>query len=150
MAAPPDPRVDNLLDLFASVCREGRWAGVAAERPDRNGEGGIDALYRGAGGDVLAIEHTLIEPFEGNQADLACLERRFASLETEAALLTPGVAASVDLAREAFAPGRDEAFREALRDWLSDQLSNVPIGDDFSSSVCRSRSGVPFELRIRR
>ena len=100
MAAPPDLRVDNLLDLFASVCHDGRWRGVAGERPDQvNHHGGIDAVYTAADGAILAIEHTLIEPFAGNQADVACLERRFAPLEQDVSLLTPSVVVNVRLAR---------------------------------------------------
>ena len=50
----------------------------------------IDAISRDNSGSLLAIEHTLIQPFAGEKADAARFMRTLASLENHADLLRPG------------------------------------------------------------
>ncbi len=50
----------------------------------------IDALCRNEGGYTLGIEHTLIEPFEGEKGDAARFLRTLATLENHPSLLQPG------------------------------------------------------------
>lgn len=48
---------------------------------DDSSKKNIDALCRDAGGRSLAIEHTLIEPYAGNKADIAPFLKTLAALE---------------------------------------------------------------------
>jgi hypothetical protein len=61
------------------------------EWPDRDSsKKNIDALCRDAGGHTLALEHTLVEPFEGEKADAARFMKTLATLENHSSLLQPG------------------------------------------------------------
>jgi len=55
----------------------------------------IDAICRDGRGISLAVEHTLIEPFEGDKEDGARFMRTLGSLENHPDLLQPGYAFDV-------------------------------------------------------
>jgi hypothetical protein len=57
---------------------------------DDSSKKNIDALCRNAAGKTLAIEHTLIEPFPGNRADIDRFLKTLGALEEHPLLKQPG------------------------------------------------------------
>jgi len=57
---------------------------------DDSSKKNIDALCRDAGGRTLAIEHTLIEPYAGNKADIDPFLKTLGALENHPLLRQPG------------------------------------------------------------
>jgi hypothetical protein len=96
MPTPKEGRDSRLLDLFLSVYDDGTWANGLSDkdRPESRADGGVDkAATRKLDGLRLAIEHTLIEPFEGEKTDF---HKHFKSLQaalrTDDTLRVPGFA----------------------------------------------------------
>jgi hypothetical protein len=67
----------------------------------------IDAMCRQTSGSALAVEHPLIQPFEGKKADAARFTRTLASLKNDTDLLQPGYTISASQPVGAIPTGTD-------------------------------------------
>ena len=87
----------------------------------------IDAICRDDTGDLMAIEHTLIEPFEGEKKDAARFMETLASLENHPDLVLPGYLIQVSLPVGAIPTGvdREQVPKESLRQ-LRGMLTAIP------------------------
>jgi len=106
----------------------------------------IDAMCGDDDGRTLAIEHTLIEPFEGEKADAVRFLRTLAPLENHPDLLQSGYAFTVSQRINSIPTGPkwDDIPQELLRQLLS-ALPNLPEG---SSAVVIRADGWSLELQI--
>jgi hypothetical protein len=88
-----DSREGIFISLFVKAYEDGSWADALHEQPDRivRTKKAVDWLSkRKSDGKRLAIEHTIIEPFEGEKADFASFEAAFLEIERDTSLLVPG------------------------------------------------------------
>jgi len=58
--------------------------------PDEIIDGGVDGFAKRIDGVTLAIEHTVVEPFEGDIRDQSELVPMFPSIESDTSLIVPG------------------------------------------------------------
>jgi hypothetical protein len=71
-------RDDNFIKLFLSAYENGSWADAKFTKPDhldRTKPAVDQRATRKSDGKILAIEHTIIEPFVGDKGDFAFFER---------------------------------------------------------------------------
>lgn len=108
----------------------------------------IDAMCRDNGGRTLAIEHTLIEPFEGEKADAARFMKTLATLENHPSLLQPGYMVSVSQPVGSVPTGTNwgDIRKELLRQ-LPRILPTSPEGD--SAVTIRAEKWVS-DLRLKK
>ncbi len=65
-------REDTFIQQFCSAYENYSWADADIDWRDKRIDGAVDAvLTRKSDGQVLAIEHTIVEPFIGDKRDLA-------------------------------------------------------------------------------
>jgi hypothetical protein len=84
-------RADPFIQLFCSVYEDGLWAKPESfEVPDQKQNGGIDAYLTRPDGKTLAIEHTIIEPFQREMEDFVSFWNFFSTIESDESLLVPG------------------------------------------------------------
>ena len=86
-------REDTFIKLFVSAYENGSWADALHQQPDKieRTKPAVDWLAkRKSDGKILAIEHTIIEPFVGEKADFASFEAAFLEIERDKSLLVPG------------------------------------------------------------
>jgi hypothetical protein len=90
---PKSSREDIFIRPFLSAYEGGSWTDALHLQPDRieRTKQAVDWLAkRDSDGKTLAIEHTIIEPFIGEKADLASFVAAFLEIERDASLLVPG------------------------------------------------------------
>jgi hypothetical protein len=89
----PHRREDEFIRLFLSAYENGSWADASHSQPDKivRSKPAVDWFAsRKCDGMTLAIEHTIIEPFVGDESDLAIfLKAAFLEIESDASLLVP-------------------------------------------------------------
>jgi hypothetical protein len=115
--------------------------------PDRDSsKKNIDAICRDSAGRTLAIEHTLIEPFEGEKADAIRFLKTLATLENHPSLLQAGYRFTVSQPVNSIPTGPkwDDISRELLSQ-LQGVLSRVPEG---SSKVVIRADDWSLELQV--
>ncbi|WP_353069352.1 hypothetical protein RBB75_01940 [Tunturibacter empetritectus] len=84
-------REDTLIQRFCSAYENGSWAGEDIFCPDLTMPGGVDAFVtRSSDGRTLAIEHTLIEPFQRDKEDFVSFEEFFLEIENDKSLTILG------------------------------------------------------------
>ena len=84
-------REDQIIRWFLSAYEAGSWADSKIEWPDKIQDKGIDALAtRKSDGMKLAIEHTIVQPFSGDLADIALFTPAFLEILNDASLVVPG------------------------------------------------------------
>lgn len=84
-------REDQIIRWFLSAYEAGSWADSKIEWPDKIQDKGVDALAtRKCDGMKLALEHTIIQPFSGDLADIALFAQAFLEIQNDASLVVPG------------------------------------------------------------
>lgn len=91
----------HIIRIFVSAYEKGSWKDAVLTFPDELQDGGIDGLATRSDGRILAIEHTVVEPFVGDIADQSEMVPMFAVIEHDETLLVPvsGFGCSFRLAR---------------------------------------------------
>ena len=125
-------RDERLIDLFLHGYKD--CAGSSyhlVERPDRveRAKPAIDCIAVNELGDDLAIEHTLVEPFEGQKADdqpfLAVFERFHHSPE----LVVPNVLIDISVPVGAIPKGLDwQRIGQRIFEWFREVRTKIPLG----------------------
>jgi hypothetical protein len=141
-------RDERLIDLFLRGYRDRDGNSYhLVERPDRveRGKPAIDCIAVNERGDDLAMEHTLVEPFEGQKADdqpfLAVFERLHHSPE----LTVPNLLIDILVPVGAIPKGLDwEQVGQTVLEWFREVRLEVPLGE----SELRI-PGLKFELTVR-
>ena len=148
MPASPDPHVKEMIALFLGVYDNGRWKSALVEWPDEERDGDIDAIAT-LGGARLAIEHTLIEPFEGNLEEVDRLRRWFLPIEADPTLRSPGLATYVLVSRDALRRGAQcDALAASLHQWLRSNLAKCPPMESRRATHARLQRAVHSRLRF--
>ncbi len=143
---PTTRRVENeIIRLFVSAYDNGAWKNSALTFPDQFMDGGIDGLVQRSDGAMLAIEHTVVEPFVGDIADQSEMLPLFPLIENDCSLLVPGVWIRVFVPVGAFhlqKPRVRDAIVRVVHDWLRINRLSIPMGN--SKHVCSARiAGAP-------
>jgi hypothetical protein len=126
---------DSLTTLLLSVYEDGTWHGERSskEKLDSGRDGGIDMLAtRTSDGRILAIEHTLIEPFPGNKRDFhGHFEALALRLKEDVSLRVPGLAIYVNAPVRALPRGSDwKGIGDDVASWLranSSSFTDEPL-----------------------
>lgn len=151
LPAPSDDRVKELIRRFVHLYDGGRWRRALLAWPDEERDGAVDALATLDGDEALAIEHTLIEPFEGNQEEIQRLKRHFLPIEEDASLKALGVASYVDVSRDALVRGAPcTSTADALQRWLQANLTSLPVDNGVHFHDCPCEGWRPFRITVRR
>jgi hypothetical protein len=109
--------------LTASSYRVTSWPDADSSQQN------VDALCTDENGCELAIEHTLIEPFQNEKADAARFMQTLATLEDDPALCQPGFMCIASQKVGAIPTGiRWANVPELLRNELAAALPNLPEG----------------------
>jgi hypothetical protein len=119
--------------------------------PDRDSsKKAIDAVCEDEStGRKLGIEHTLIQPFNGEKADTARFEKTLAALENDPALLSKGHLIEIDQPVGAIPAGVDwTKIQEQLAAQLENELHTMS-GDSHRLLTAKG-SGWEFELSVAR
>jgi hypothetical protein len=148
--AKSDPHMQEMVRLFVRAYDGGRWNGDVAW-PDEKEDGRVDALITAVDRRRLAIEHTLIEPFEGNQEAIVRLREWFLPLQSDPELMVAGVASYVEVAREAFERGVSARHAaDCLRLWLRKNLVSRPVDGTRARFDCDCSRARSFAVTVRR
>jgi hypothetical protein len=103
----------------------------------------VEALARD-GNRLMAVEHTLAQPFVGEREDSAAFRRVIVPIETDELLLQPGFDITVSTDVGAVPTGVRWAESAILiRDWLKHELPVIPEGKSRHTV-----SGLAFELEL--
>jgi hypothetical protein len=89
----PSRREDIFIGLFLSAYENRSWADALHQQPDKieRTKPAVDWLAkRKSDGKTLAIEHTIIEPFDGEKADFAAFKTAFLAIEGDTSLPVGG------------------------------------------------------------
>ena len=103
---------------------------VVVDWPDKDSSRkNIDAMCRDNSGSALAVEHTLIQPFEGEKQDADRFMKTLASLQNHPDLLEPGIMVIASLRVGAISTGIDwkQIPNELLRQ-LRSALPDLAVG----------------------
>ena len=120
---------------------------VVVDWPDTDSsKKNIDAICRDDSGSLLAIEHTLIQPFAREKADAARFVTTLASLENHADLLQPGYMISASQPVGAIPTGID--WKRIPNELIGQLRSVLPTLPEGSSSVTIKGTNWSVDLRI--
>ncbi len=142
-------REDHIIELFVSAYDNGAWKHAALTFPDKHNDSGIDGLAKRADGAVLAIEHTVIEPFVGDIADQSEMLPVFPLIESDKSLLVPGAWIQVFVPVGTLhlqKPSVREAIAAAVHSWLRTNHTSLPRGA--SQGVCRVQGKPEFDITL--
>src|SRR5438270_12189261 len=84
-------REDLFVKQFLSAYEDRSWADADVEWLDKTHDSAVEArATRKSDGRTLAIEHTIIEPFEKDKEDFVQFKAAFLQIEEDESLLVPG------------------------------------------------------------
>jgi len=118
---------------------------TVTEWPDEDSSAqAIDAVAADNDLGTLAIEHTLVQPFENERADSAIFSRCLAPLDHKPALLKPGFDVTLTFKVGAVPKKVDwSVVPKAVEDWYLAAFESLPFGN-FNRVV----DGLPFECEV--
>lgn len=115
------------------------WPDVDSTRPE------IDALAVDGAGCVLALEHTLIQPFEGEQNDAATFLSGVGALDQDPDLLVDGLVVTLSFKVRAVPKGVNwTKVRLAVKSWYAAAIHSLPKG----ASLQTVPVGFPLEVHV--
>jgi hypothetical protein len=110
---------------FGSTFKVSEWPDQDSSKPN------IDALCQDDSGNLLAIEHTRIEPFSGEKADANRFMQTLAVLESDPDLLQPGCDIDISQSVGSVPNGTDWKYlRERMKEEVKRQLPNLKDGSN--------------------
>jgi hypothetical protein len=138
----------DLVKMFLAGFKDdsGRTFQLKA-RPDvtERKEKAIEAIVESEDGRTLAIEHTYIQPFEGERADAVPFLTVFEQLRTNSGLAVPD--RFIDVIVPAFAVGKGMAWKEVaekVREWFLKTRESFPKEGEAWYTI----PDVGFELKV--
>ncbi|MEO8663677.1 MAG: hypothetical protein ABI693_34795 [Bryobacteraceae bacterium] len=107
---------------------------------------------RKSDGTILAIEHTIIEPFLGDKEDFAGFEAAFLRIEKDSSLIVHGrwlqIFVPVSALRKQPARVRD-AFVESVHAWIRFNRQSLPFGKGvYACGIAGVPGKPPFEIPL--
>src|SRR5713226_7290908 len=104
----------------------------------------VDVVANDAKSGVLAIEHTILQPFVGEKNDSAILLKGIANLEKQPHLIQPGFDITLTISVGAIPKGTDwKSATATVERWYMSSVAALPIG--------RSKHRIPglnFDLDV--
>lgn len=129
----PMRRDERLIDLFLRGYRDRAGNSYRlVERPDRieRDRPAIDCIAESERGDRLAIEHTLVEPFEGQMADDQPFLAVFEPLHHSGELTIPNRLINILVPVGAIPKGMDwKQVRQGVTEWFRGTRLTIPVGE---------------------
>jgi hypothetical protein len=126
-------RDERLIDLFLRGYNDRAGNSYRlAERPDQveRGRPAVDCIAVNERGERLAIEHTLVEPFEGQKADDQPFLTVFEQLHHSPELTVPNVLIDILVPVGAITKGVDwKRVGQGVLEWFRDIRLKIPIGE---------------------
>ena len=152
-----EKREVGFIGLFLSAYENGSWANASGRSPeasDRRKPAVEWVATRKSDGNVLAIEHTIIEPFVGEKQDFASFARAgFLSIEEDCSLPVPGIWIEVFVPAGTLRnrpPTVRTAIVHSVRDWLKVSRLTLPQGDSQHSCPMKgAAASASVELTVR-
>jgi hypothetical protein len=144
MAVDQEEVVRRFIKRYAEItgtpCAVTSWP----DRLHRNGRA-VDAVAEAEGDPLLAIEHTLVETFQGQKKDSARFAKLLGSLETELQKTLP-YTLHIAIETFAFRAGQDWAsIRSAIKAWVLANASALSFAD---TGAVHEIPGVPFRIVV--
>jgi hypothetical protein len=142
---PTNPRPeDRLIDLFLSAYDDYTWKSCKIDRLDQRLDGAVEVLAtRASDGLTLAIEHTLVQPYDKYSRDFAW-HGVFLPIEQDRTLIPRGRSVRVFVSAGALKPGDDwKLVAQTVHEWMRDHALALPTGESPhtvpipGSSACR-------------
>lgn len=140
-------REEDFISPFLSAYEDGTWADAETKKPDSldRVNPAVDKLAkRKLDGKVLAIEHTIIEPFIGDKEDFAFSEATLLDIEADQSLAVPGrhiqVFLPVGLFRNRSQKAERDAISRSIQDWI--KSNRLALGEGLSEHQC-TITGIP-------
>lgn len=151
----PGTREDPFIKQFLAAYEDGSWGNAAVGKPDAldRTNPAVDQLAtRKSDRKTLAIEHTIIEPFAGDKADLATFEATFLKIEKDTSLIVPGrwlqIFVPVGVLRKQPPAARD-AFVKSVHAWIRSNRLALPFGEGIRACAITGVLGrAPFEIPL--
>jgi len=149
-------REDTFISLFLSAYENDSWSDALHEQPDKivRTKKAVDWLSkRKSDGKRLAIEHTIIEPFEGERADFASFEAAFLEIERDTSLLVPRrriqVFVPVGTLQNQHKKVAQNAIVQSVHKWI--KSNRLALHDGISKHRCAITgipSKTPFDITL--
>ena len=140
-------RDERLIDLFLRGYKDRAGSSYhLLERPDRveRAKPAIDCIAVNERGGDLAIEHTLVEPFEGQKADDPPFLAVFERLHHAPELVVPNILIDILVPVGAIPKGSDwEQIGQRVLEWFRSIRLEIPLGRSDHGI-----SGLEFKLRV--
>jgi hypothetical protein len=137
-------REDEFIRLFISAYQDRSWAKATIAWPDKEFDNTVDAIATKETGQVLAVEHTIIEPFESEKQDFAFFQAAFLRIEEDKSLPVPGrgiqVFVPVGTLRDRPSKTERNAIVDSVHAWI--KTNRLAIRDGDSRRAC-AITGVP-------
>ncbi len=132
---PEVTREDHFIKLFLSAYENGSWADADVTKPDAidRTNPAVDQLAtKRSDGKLLAIEHTIIEPFTSEKSDFASFSKAdFLGIEGDSSLPVPGQWISIFvpvgiLDKQPIAARK--AIVQSVHDWIKENRLGLTTG----------------------
>ncbi len=148
-------REDEFITIFLSAYDGGTWADAHTTKPDaldRTNPSVDKIAIRKSDGRILAIEHTIVEPFVGEKEDFASFEDIFLKIEADQSLAVPGHSIYVFVPVGAL-KNRPRAIRDAMaqsvHDWIRSHLLSLAEGQsEHPCPITGVPGDPPFEITL--
>jgi hypothetical protein len=148
-------RENEIIRIFLSAYENDSWADSEKEWLDEELDGAVEVLAtRTSDGLKLAIEHTIIQPFDSDKLDFARFAPVFLPIEQDNSLAVPERATYVYIPVGTLKKGTDwTQFGKATHAWLQDNAKSLPNGESQHSFRIRPDSGsntseISLNLRV--
>jgi hypothetical protein len=139
------------VKLFVSACENFAWVGSKIDPLDERFDGAIEALVTRADGQMMAIEHTLIEPFVGDKRDYAIFEQAFLGIEEDKSLAVPdtGTILYVPVGiLDGQKPAKRDAIVESIHSWIA--RNRLQLREGIHRYECDVHGMPPVTLNVKR
>jgi hypothetical protein len=129
---PTKARPENqIIARFVSAYEDDAWRDARLTFPDEVIDGGVDGLAERADGAILAIEHTIVEPFVGDIMDQTEMVPLFPLIESDKSLIVPNLGINVFISTGTFhrrKASTREVMMAAVHRWLRTNRLTLPKG----------------------
>ena len=142
MASAEKDRDVWLIEQLLSVYEDETWANErsAKKADDKRTHKAVDmTATRSSDGLELLVEHTLVEPFDGDRTEFHRLKKLQAALKNDVSLRVPGVALFLDMPRDTLP-----------RDTLPSRVDWSAIAADVAEWVRSANPSFPLDKAERR
>src|SRR5206468_6138705 len=123
-------REDKFVDIFLSAYDDGSWKDAHVERPERTQDNAVEAIAtRKSDGRKLAIEHTIVEPFVGDKADVAQFWPAFEKLQEDPSFIVANRITRVFVPvgiLDGHKAGARQAIVNGISAWLKANIAGLP------------------------